>query len=144
MTSTLSPYSSFQECRHVFVYGTLKRGHGNHKLLRAATFMGTTRTKGRYALGDIGFPYAFPETVIPSHLHSRLCHPVVGECYMLHSPSTLETLDHLEGYPTHYDRTVVELLNLQQAWMYVMPDWHTAVYCDACEFKNGGWSWPPD
>ena len=40
----------------VFVYGTLKRGHGNHRELEGATFLGEAQTVDRYALHVQGLP----------------------------------------------------------------------------------------
>lgn len=137
----ISPYEAIRQCSNVFVYGTLMKDQGNSGLLRSATYMGTTRTKERFALGDIGFPYAFPAEVVPEKYRKDLCHPVKGEVYMVHSAYTLESLDHLEGYPQHYDRVVVELDNMSSAWMYVQRDWGCALYCDAAIYKEGVWQW---
>lgn len=139
--SVISPEEAMQVCDNVFVYGTLKYNCGNDGLLRSASFMGTVTTVQSFALGDIGFPYAFPFSVVPLSLRSRLCWPVRGEMYELHSPETLRSLDSLEGFPSHYDRMVVELSNGRHAWMYVQDDWDVASYCEACTYQDGEWVW---
>jgi gamma-glutamylcyclotransferase (GGCT)/AIG2-like uncharacterized protein YtfP len=40
--------------RLVFVYGTLKRGCGNHRYLEGQAFVGTARTAPGFALFDVG------------------------------------------------------------------------------------------
>jgi hypothetical protein len=40
----------------VFAYGTLKRGHGNHRHLEDATFLGEAVTAASYALHVDGLP----------------------------------------------------------------------------------------
>ncbi len=40
----------------VFVYGTLKREHGNHRALEGSKFLGEAQTVERYALQVQGLP----------------------------------------------------------------------------------------
>lgn len=41
----------------LFVYGTLKRGHGRHRLLTGQSFLGTARTRPFYRMYNVGeFP----------------------------------------------------------------------------------------
>lgn len=141
--TVISSEEALQLCDNVFVYGTLKYGRGNHGLLSSATFDGTVTTEESFALGDIGFPYAFPFSVVPRELRSRLCWPVRGEVYEVHDPQTMRSLDSLEGFPSHYDRIVVRLSNGRQAWMYVQDDWDCASWCEACIYKEGVWEWEP-
>lgn len=82
----------------VFVYGTLKRGHGNYmRLLHGrAVFVATGAVKGD--LFDLGpFP-AMKEGDGTVH----------GEIFMV-GPETLKDLDYLEGHPTFYKRTKMNL-----------------------------------
>lgn len=81
---------------YVFVYGTLKKGHGNHSLLRTAEFIGTGITSWcGWSMFDGPFPY-----VVPSE---NECY-VEGEVYKVDEP-TLKMLDELEGVKyDHYIR----------------------------------------
>ena len=71
----------------VFVYGTLKKGRGNHGLLRDAEYIGQFSTiDNKWGLIELG---AFPG-MIPADNN------VVGEVYRV-SKETLASLDRLEG-----------------------------------------------
>jgi len=76
----------------LFVYGTLRRGHGLHSRLvkMNAKYLGSGRIGG--ALFDLGkYPGAFPSGSRRSRIH--------GELYELASPKDqLKTLDRLEEY----------------------------------------------
>lgn len=95
----------------VFVYGTLKRGHGNHRLLEAgrAHYLGRDLVKG-CSMHDLG---AFPAVA----LNGRGV--VQGEVYEV-SAETLDRLDRLEGTPGFYQRTRVSMSSGMEAWIYVM------------------------
>jgi len=72
----------------VFVYGTLKQGHGNHHLLGSARLIGRGLLKGM-GLYDLGyFPCIVPEGT----------EVVTGELYGDVSDDVLASLDRLEGY----------------------------------------------
>lgn len=105
----------------VFVYGTLRKGQGNHGRLAGARFVGRGKTVDRMTLLDVnGY---FP-AVVPIDGPSR----IVGEVYDVDA-ATLKSLDQLEGYPHHYDRKRfdVELLDTDRAarhvvaWIYFYP-----------------------
>ena len=132
---------AFSLCDRAFVYGTLKEGHGNNRLLTTSELLGATETEGKFVLGDVGFPYAFPPDAVPKQ-HERLLFPVQGEMYKVDSVLTFTNLDILEGYPSHYKRRIISFENGLNAWMYVQPDWHNAQYCDVCTLEDGLWSWP--
>ena len=97
----------------LFVYGTLKKGHRNHRVLGpeakfidVATVYGMTMHKGP------GFPYAV----------FKVDSEIRGEVYEL--PDLL-ACDRLEGYPHHYLRTEVlcwyddnEYYHTENAWVY--------------------------
>jgi len=91
----------------VFVYGTLKRGHGNHHWLAGAHFLGEAELPD-VVLHDLGpFPMAVPGEGT-----------VIGEVYRIDAAS-LDRLDRLEGYPRLYDRQVLSLNDGRQAWVYL-------------------------
>ncbi len=95
----------------VMVYGTLKAGYGNHRLLEVCTFEGPAQIKG--TLYDLG---AFPAL----SLHGNT--DVHGELYEV-DDATLERLDYLEGHPRFYLRQKVETNN-GPAWVYTMDHSH--------------------
>ena len=73
----------------IFVYGTLKRGEHNHKLLECANFLGCDSIKG-YKLYDT--PYGFP-TIVKSDNDEI----VEGEVYEV-DISDYKRIELLEGY----------------------------------------------
>lgn len=84
----------------VFVYGSLKRGRGNHRLLQGAQFLGPAQTdEDTFRMYDLG---AYPGIV---HEHGPN-HPVKGEVYLV-DDDTLKDLDRLEGYPGFYNRKTI-------------------------------------
>ena len=98
----------------VFVYGTLKRGHGNHRLLETSTRLGEAVTADAcYRMGDTG---GFPE-VTRNGLHA-----IAGEVYEV-STATLESLDRLEGNGQMYVREQVDVQlstgECLTAWIYL-------------------------
>lgn len=100
---------------HVFVYGTLKSGHGNHGYLRGATFVGTGVTTRPFFMCDTGgFPVVFD-------IEKR--HNVTGEVYEV-TDEQLRAMDRLEGHPVMFHRTevVVDVSDTgvqQTCWMYL-------------------------
>ena len=88
--------------RHVFVYGTLKRGYGNHFLLQegGAEFVGAAATEWQFKMIAVGFP------VITL---SSAGHPVRGEIYAVNE-ATVARLDRLEGEGRMYHRHVVPVV----------------------------------
>ena len=100
----------------VFVYGTLKKGYHNHEVLTEESggkFIGTTNVKD-YALADLGsFPAAFP----------MAGSTIIGEVYEVED---LDSIDHLEGYPSFYNRIEVETV-YGQAWLYFQEKPHGEV-----------------
>lgn len=83
----------------VFVYGSLKRGYGNHALLTDEDFLKEARTKAEYTLVSLG---SFPGVL------DRGDTAIAGEVYDV-SQETLRRLDILEGHPTFYRRTEIEV-----------------------------------
>jgi len=88
----------------LFVYGTLKRGHGNHHLLQYSKFIAEVETEPEFRLYSGGIPYLIHD---PKHGYS-----VSGELYKV-DYHTLMRVDRLEGHPDHYKRTKIEIGNIQ-------------------------------
>ena len=92
----------------VFVYGTLRKGQGNHQFLEKAEFRGRTRISGTmYNLGP------FPAV---ANTKEGVIH---GEVYRV-SEEQLANLDALEGNPDYYHRHRVNC-SLGKVWAYFMP-----------------------
>lgn len=103
------------ETTFVFVYGTLRKGFGNHSLLRTARFLGPARTRKPYAMYADRVPYV---------VRGEDVTPITGEVYEVNN-RTLRSLDRLEDHPHWYQREPVAVL-LEDgsdviAWMYFFP-----------------------
>jgi gamma-glutamylaminecyclotransferase len=100
----------------VFVYGTLKRGLGNHRVMQGAggEFVTAARTEDSFPLVVDGLPYL---------LDMPGCgHRVEGEVYRVSSDEGWARLDRLEGHPNFYRRRVITVLGedgtRHEAWAY--------------------------
>lgn len=78
------------------VYGTLKKNHNNHHILRNSKFIGTTHTKAEYNFFAVGS--AFPAVT----LNGNKSIPI--EIYKVDDPSIERDLDRLEGFVDHYSK----------------------------------------
>jgi gamma-glutamylcyclotransferase (GGCT)/AIG2-like uncharacterized protein YtfP len=94
------------EVRPFFVYGTLRRGQRNHRLLAGTTLRESPALLAGHALVDLGVPYA---------VEAEPASTVVGELMEVHPAryaGILAALDRLEGYRprnpwrSHYLRAV--------------------------------------
>ncbi len=85
----------------LFVYGTLKRGERNHRLLADQRFVGPAVTAPRYRVIDLG-PH--PGLVMDA-VHGLA---VVGEVWDV-SDCALAELDDFEGIPDPFARQPIEL-----------------------------------
>lgn len=97
----------------VFVYGTLMRGEGNHRLLagEGACYLGPCETEPAFTMYHLGgFPAVAPEGDTP----------IRGELYLV-APEVLAALDRLEGHPGFYTRTTIRLAGGSEVQGYVMP-----------------------
>ncbi len=117
----------------LFVYGTLKRGHRNHQLLKGWEFVSEAETfdSVRYALYQpqgYGFPYLYEPL---AQMANDLCERVKGELYVSKSLSPFTILDYLEGVDSnHYKREEIQVVGKQFdpifAWTYLAtPDTYT-------------------
>lgn len=102
------------EKHKVFVYGTLKkegkRSTGNHSF-----FLGKSKMLGKdnldgFVMLDLG---AFPGII-----HGAPGQKILGEVYEI-SDETLQSLDYLEGHPSHYMRETVTLDSGQSVFTYI-------------------------
>lgn len=94
----------------VFVYGSLKSGFGNHRLLEDSTFITEDTTKEKeFNMFSFG---GFPGIVKGGDDAIR------GELYEV-DDNTMNDLDRLESNGYFYQREVVSLDSGEQAWMYI-------------------------
>jgi len=119
----------------VAVYGTLRKGQGNHRVMGDSKFINSGKTVEQFTLTDYcsgGFP-ALDKTV-PTH-------NVVMEVYEVVDANGASRIDQLEGYGHgFYDRSVVEVEladgTVVEAWTYDIP------YCsETCPIiESGDWN----
>lgn len=104
----------------VFVYGTLKRGHGNHVLLEQSKFLGAGVTTEKYVMYKSGVPFVSKQLKLTT---------IFGELYSV-DELTLNNLDMLEGHPNWYKREKISIsyisdegkTNTTEAWLYFNDD----------------------
>jgi len=84
----------------VFVYGTLRKGFGNHRILASNPFEGKALTKDNYAMYISGLPFVVKDEPV-SH--------IVGEVYQLRDIKDLHRVDQLESHPDFYKRELIHV-----------------------------------
>lgn len=94
----------------VFVYGSLKKGFHNHKVLKDSTFIGIGTTKEKY---DMISYNSFPAVISNGEYHIK------GEIYYV-DDETLKDLDRLEGNGTFYKRKIIDTEKLRDVWCYFL------------------------
>ena len=109
----------------VFVYGTLQREFGNHRVMEYAggEFVGNAQTMDKYPLIVDGLPYLLDSRGVGEH--------VQGEIYDVPDEGFTD-LDRLEGHPSFYERRVRTFLlerteemtdhnsRTKRAWVYFL------------------------
>lgn len=127
----------------VFVYGTLKYGHSNWRwCLSEEEYLGPAVTADRYVMGDVGFPYIFPEYVVEGQIDDEYLKPVLGDLFRISDETTMKQLDYLEGEGSHYHRKLTQTTDGDKVWIYICLDWHRISRCYKCETtENGAWKW---
>ena len=88
-----------KELFNVAVYGTLKAGHGNNRLLQNSRMIGEGWIHG-YKMVASGIPFVFKDEDVDSK--------VWVEVWQVDGP-TLANLDSLEGHPDWYYRSPVDV-----------------------------------
>lgn len=96
----------------VFVYGSLKKGYWNHRVMEIAggEFLGNSKIKG----AKIYYYYNSPFPAISFAGGDNDI--VIGEVYKI---KNIKPLDLLEGYPNFYNRKLVET-DHGLTWTYYM------------------------
>ncbi len=96
----------------LFVYGTLKRGLRNHRLLADQEFLGEATTAARYRVIDLG---AHPGLVRDAA--NGLA--VKGEVFAV-SECALAELDDFEEVPGPFVRELIDVPGFENVWAYYM------------------------
>lgn len=108
----------FKTNQLVAVYGTLKRGFNNHRLLSRADFIGEGVTKDLYRLCVSGLPFLI-EGISDEGKNVEV------EVYMC-NPFEMMALDALEGHPSFYERKMTPIVlsdgETYNAWVYFVKD----------------------
>lgn len=90
---------------HIAVYGTLKKGFGNHRLLdpRGFSFVGSFVSVNKFHMTSAGgFPIVYKDQPL---------HHIGVEVYKVTDPAYLSQVDRLEGHPNWYKREPVKFQN---------------------------------
>lgn len=101
----------------VFVYGTLKSGHGNNPVLGDSVMLRRTTAYG-ILLHLGGFPGFLPETSAMG---------VQGELWEVKTKGVLNALDGLEGHPRFYTRKKIHIAGGEEVWTYVYTSYYHVV-----------------
>lgn len=86
---------------NVAVYGSLKRGFGNHRLLADARFMSHGIIKNSILVSLGAFPALYINQLSGDN--------VQVEVYRV-TPEEFQSLDMLEGYPSFYNRSMFDIV----------------------------------
>lgn len=112
------------------VYGTLRKGNGNHYLIEKSEYLGTMKTPPIFTLMDIG---PFPAVVNGSS-------KVVVEVYKI-DKETEQTLFRLEGYNPNGQNNLYEVCTFEceLGWVniFIMKPYQVRSYK---EIKSGDWN----
>lgn len=112
----------------ILVYGTLRRGFGNHRYLESATFLGCQWIEGFKMINLGAFPGAI-HTKDPDDM-------IYTEAYEVDFPTVIHCLDPLEGHPNFYTRIKIDMA-FGKAWIYTLP--HSWLDKDVEFIKSGRW-----
>lgn len=101
-----------------FVYGTLKRGFGNNRLMEGSKFISEGTTVEKYLFYKRGIPFVSKVDNNPNTVN------VNGELYEV-DENQIPAIDRLEGHPNWYRRELIDIKTPDnqtvQAWIYFMP-----------------------
>jgi len=111
---------------YVAVYGTLRRGEGNWAwaLKNTSAFIGDYRIPGFVLFSNGCYPYAVEGSG-----------EITVEIFEIDA-ETLNRLDHLEGYPHHYNRKKITV-GEKEAWIYFTE--REEIKCSCTKIPSGDW-----
>ncbi|MHA2366496.1 MAG: gamma-glutamylcyclotransferase family protein [Candidatus Hodarchaeales archaeon] len=110
----------------IAVFGSLRKGLGNHPLIENEEYIGTCRTKDKFSMFSYG---AFPGLSLQERTNITI------EVYNPTTNGIMDRLDRLEGYPTFYNRKVIET-DFGDAWIYFNENQDIS---DDNTIKSGDW-----
>lgn len=96
----------------VAVYGSLRYGMGNHRVVEGAERGADGIISGKFHMVSLG--------MFPGLLKSESPTDIVVEVYKIDTESRAQSLDWLEGYPSFYDREQVQLVDGRTCWVYFL------------------------
>lgn len=110
------------------VYGTLRKGFGNNRLLQNefSKFLGTERTKAEYKMVSLG---GFPGVILKGDQEITI------EVWEVNSPDVEKRLDILEGFPNFYQKTELDT-QWGKANMYILSE---EEYGNRTVVESGDW-----
>ena len=111
----------------IFVYGSLRRGFYNHRLLEKADYLRHSITRAEYRMHSLG---GFP-SVQPGGTTA-----IIGEIYDV-DVLTLLRLDRLEGHPTLYRRTEITMADGERVSIYIFNE---KVHHSDTAIASGDWA----
>ena len=97
----------------LFVYGTLKKGFGNHRLIQKTEYIGDFISNDKFDLSGHSFPEIYPNDQGKQ---------IKGEIYNLEEQDFIVT-DSLEGNGYFYNREIQSFYNNKtqiEAWIYII------------------------
>lgn len=126
-----------QELNKVFVYGSLRKGMGNHVLLGGSQLVKQDIMMYPGPMVSMG---GFPAVI---KTNDTLCR-IRGEVYLVDA-TIMQRLDRLEGYPYFYNRELRATKSGYTTWIYFMMEAqhpviksHIVEKGDWIHFKEGG------
>ena len=105
-----TPFAAVRRCPRALVYGTLKPGKRNHRLIADARRHGPAETVPGFRLLHGEVP------AVDRGGWAR----IQGELVAV-TAEQLARMDELEGHPDWYRREIVELADGGRAWLYLNP-----------------------
>lgn len=115
----------------IAVYGSLRRDFGNHRILKDSEYLGEFKTKELFDLYSLG---AYP------FISERGDTEITVELYKVVCPIIAQNLDRLEGYPSFYNRKVIEIKDFTselKTYIYYIIDKHS--YINNNKINSGDW-----
>jgi gamma-glutamylcyclotransferase (GGCT)/AIG2-like uncharacterized protein YtfP len=107
--------------KKIFVYGTLKQHQPNFAIIKGGIFCGVGKLDKSYKFRMVSLG-AFPALIPADSEHSQ---EINGEIWNI-DKTAFENVEHLEGYPSFYDRDKVIVKDSQgnehECFVYFIPD----------------------
>lgn len=124
--------SKTKDKKLLFVYGSLRQGMGNHKVIKEGTYLGKDAIAGPVEMLDWG---AYPAVIWDDSKYGKLEGRAVGEVYEVND-DTYKAVERLEGYPSFYNRMDVDTV-YGEAEMYIIPKDH--YHAASPKVDSGDW-----